>query len=651
MQAFSGWRRRNLQTAIILPTLFALALTIAGGCLVIARLDEAHAQALNNAFTYETGEITLRIEERLKAHRQVLRGARALFAASEEVTRREWQNYVDALRLHADYPGIQGMGFAVPVPASQLVSHEQRIRSEGFPDYRVSPPGHRAEYTAIIFLEPFDWRNQRAFGYDMYSEPVRREAMERARRLGTPALSGKVRLVQETSTDTQAGVLLYLPVFRHGAPLVTPAQQERAFLGWVYCPFRMRDLITGTLGESAPRIRLRIYDGHDENPASLLFDNHPDHQHPGAIRGQSVLELDNRTWTLVFDSNPALPPDLEVRQLEQAAVLLIGSLLVLLTAFFFSARQRARELDRVGASLRVSEARYSTLVNLSQDGIAALDAKLRFTFLNPRLLKLLGYPEDELIGRSFDSLWPIEDSARSRELGERLQRGEAATSEQELRNADGRVLTAIVTDAPHIDAAGRLQGVILTITDISERKASEERIHYLACHDPLTGLANRAMFMDQMNTSLLISRRHKTRFALLFLDLDHFKDINDSLGHAAGDTLLIEAARRMRHGLRASDLLARQGGDEFMALLHDIHTMHEALGVAEKIRRALNEAFVLDGHECLVSASIGIALYPDHGKDLESLTRSADAAMYRAKMNGRNGASVAPDAPQPPVEP
>jgi diguanylate cyclase (GGDEF)-like protein/PAS domain S-box-containing protein len=651
MQAFSGWLHRNLQAAIVLPTIVALTLSVAAGGFTIARLDDAREQALKNAFTYETGELTLKIEERLKAYRQVLRGTRALFAASQEVTRREWQDYVDALRLYADYPGIQGVGFAVPVPASQLTHHEQRIRKEGFPDYRVSPPGHRAEYTAIVFLEPFDWRNQRAFGYDMYSEPIRREAMERARRLGTPALSGKVRLVQETSTDTQAGVLLYLPVFRHGAPLLTPVQQERAFLGWVYSPFRMRDLITGTLGDAATRIRLRIYDGHDENPGSLLFDNHPNRQHTGSISGRSVLELDNRTWTLVFDNNPALRPGLEVHHLERAAVLLISALFVLLTAFFFSARQRARELDRIGNSLRTSEARYSTLVNLSQDGIAALDTTLCFTFLNPRLLNLLGYPENELIGQRFDSLWPREDSARSRELSERLQRGEAATSEQELRNADGRTLTAIVTDAPHFDTAGHLQGVILTITDISERKASEERIHYLATHDPLTGLANRAMFMDQMNTSLLISRRHRTRFALLFLDLDHFKDINDSLGHAAGDTLLIEAARRMRHGLRASDLLARQGGDEFMALLHDIHTMHEALGVAEKIRRALNEVFVLDGRECLVSASIGIALYPDHGKDLASLTRCADAAMYRAKMNGRNGASVATDAPRPRVEP
>ena len=265
------------------------------------------------------------------------------------------------------------------------------------------------------------------------------------------------------------------------------------------------------------------------------------------------------------------------------------------------------------------------------------------TFLNPRLVAMLGYPDTELIGKGIDTLWPDERPARSQALSQRLQEGETATYEQELLKADGGLLTAIVTDAPHLDAQGRLQGVILTITDISERKASEQRIRYLATHDALTGLANRAKFLDQMNTSLLIARRHRTRLALLFLDLDRFKEINDTLGHAAGDQLLIAAAARMRQALRASDLLARQGGDEFMILLHDIHSMEEARGVAEKIRLATNQPFMLEGTERLVSVSIGIALYPEHGEDIETLTRNADAAMYRTKTTGRNGASAAPD--------
>ncbi|MBS0371064.1 MAG: CHASE domain-containing protein [Proteobacteria bacterium] len=636
---------RYLQPTIVIPTLTALILSTVAGGIAWQRIETGHREALQRAFNAETGEITLKIDERFKAYRQVLRGARALFAASREVTRQEWGQYVDALRLSEDYPGIQGVGLAVPLRAADMARHERAMRAQGFTDYHLNPPGRRNEYTAIIYLEPFDWRNQRALGFDMYSEPVRREAMARSRQLGIPALSGKVRLVQETATDTQAGVLLYLPVFRPDAALATPAQREAAFMGWIYSPFRMNDLISSAVGDATSRVRLRIYDGHDTTPANLLFDNHPSRPENGPVSSRSVLELDSRVWTLLFDSasgEDLAPPAL---RLEQATIVLIGALFVLLTASFCATRQRAGELVRISASLRRSEARYSTLVNLSEDGIAALDANLCFTYLNPRLIKLLGFPENELLGRRVDSLWPTKDASRSQTLTERLRHGEATVHEEQLRNADGRLITVIVTLAPHVDETGALQGGILTITDISERKASEERIRYLATHDPLTGLANRTMFMEQMNNSLLIAHRHRTRFALLFLDLDHFKEVNDSLGHAAGDALLQETARRMRHCLRASDLLARQGGDEFLALLHDIHGMDEAFAVADKIRRSISAPFELDGRSCSVSVSIGIALYPDHGQDLETLTRNADAAMYRSKLGGRDGTTVSADTP------
>lgn len=644
MKRFIGADPLGLLRVILVPAVVSILLSAVVGWLAIQRIEEANQAGRANAFALETNEIALKIDERIKAYRQVLRGARALFAASQEVTRKEWHDYVTNLRLQADYAGIQGVGFSVLVPASQLESHERRIRAEGFPDYRISPSGRREVYSAIIFLEPFDWRNQRAFGYDMYSEPIRNEAMERARTLGVPALSGKVRLVQETNSDPQAGVLLYLPVFRGGMPLETPAQRAKAFVGWVYSPFRLGDLVTGTLGNS--NCRIRIYDGHGENPAELLYDSNPEHtsDRQGLTR-KAVLELDNRVWTLIFDEAPDSVRTRGSNALEKTTVTLIGALFVLLAVSFTAARHRAIALDRIGASLRASEARYSALVNLSHDGIAALDAALRFTFLNPRLTALLGYPDGYLVDRRLDSLWPTTEPARMGSLTARLRQGRAATYEQELRRADGSLLTAIVTDAPHLDAGGKLQGVILTITDISERKASEQRIHYLATHDTLTGLANRAQFLDQMNTSLLLAMRHRTRFALLFLDLDRFKEVNDTLGHAAGDTLLIEAARRMQHALRASDLLARQGGDEFMVLLHDIHSPTEADAVADKIREAIRQPFSLEGTEQRISVSVGIALYPDDGSDIETLTRHADAAMYRVKADGRSSDASASRVP------
>lgn len=633
---------------VLLPTLLVGVITMLVGSQAIHRLDEVTNQARRDAFILKTSEITLRIDERFKAHRQVLTGARALFHSSNNVSREEWRTYVDALHLQAFYPGIQGIGFAAYVRQSQLRAHQESVRAEGFPDYQVHPPGLRAEYGAITFIEPFDWRNQRAFGYDMLAEPVRRQAMLRSLELGLPVLSGKVRLLQETASAPQAGVLLYLPFFRKGASLRTPEQREKALLGWVYSPFRMGDLITGTVNTSDTRVRLRIYDGHDTTPEALLYDSHPERTAVGGMQDRTQLELDSRIWTLTFDSLANDAGEL-TRYLERGAIVLICGLFVLLAASFFAARNRAGELARIGASLRASEARYSTLVNQSFEGIAALDARLCFSFANPRLQALLEEPGESLIGTPFTRFWPDEPS-RVQHFTQRLREGREGTFEQALVTRSGRRLTVIVTDAPRLDAHGQLQEVILTLTDISDRKAAEERIRFLATHDPLTGLANRTNFMERMGDSLLMAQRHHTRLALLFLDLDHFKEVNDTLGHAAGDLLLVEAARRMRSSLRASDMLARQGGDEFMALLHDIGTLNEALGVAEKIRRAINTAYLIDGRECRVSVSIGIALYPDHGLDPDSLARQADAAMYQAKSSGRNGsASAAASAAPPPA--
>ena len=637
MKPFRNDVPERMFQSIIAPTLVALLIALLLGAISISRIDAAHTQARGASFVLETREITLKIEERFKAYRQVLRGARALFAASQTVTRDEWRRYVTTLRLHVDYAGIQGVGFAQSIPAAELAEHERRVRAEGFPDYRVSPRGARDEYSSIVFLEPFDWRNQRAFGYDMFSEPVRHEAMARARSLGVPALTGKVRLVQETSTDVQFGVLLYLPVFRQGLPIDTTAQRERAFIGWVYSPFRLGDLITGTLGDAGQHLRIRVFDGHNLSADTLLFDSHPDASPADSpLQRKTLLELNSRTWTLVFDHFPGPTASDHAPLLEKLAVVLIGSLFVMLTAAFCVSRQRTRELARTSASLRASEARYSSLVNLSHDGIAALDGEMRFTLINPRLARMLGRTEKDLLGRRFDSLYPSHDLGSGQTLAERLTRGHPTSFEQQLLKADGSLLTAIVADTPDLDAAGRLRGVIVTLTDISERKQSEQRVQYLATHDSLTGLANRPMFLEHLHSSLLIARRHKTRFAVLFLDLDRFKEVNDTLGHAAGDALLVETAQRLRRSLRASDLPARQGGDEFMVLLHDIKTKAEALGVADKIRQALDRPFTVEGHECRVAVSIGIALYPDDGGDAETLTRQADEAMYRAKTAGRS---------------
>jgi len=175
-----------------------------------------------------------------------------------------------------------------------------------------------------------------------------------------------------------------------------------------------------------------------------------------------------------------------------------------------------------------------------------------------------------------------------------------------------------------------------TLVDITQRKRAQEQILHLANHDPLTGLTNRALGRDRLMLALARARRNGSRAAVLFIDLDGFKAINDSLGHAMGDALLAELARRLSAGVRESDTVARYGGDEFLFVLFDIADDHAAERVAEMLLATVSRPLSLQGREISVGASIGIAVFPDHGDSPEDLLSAADGAMYTAKQSGRN---------------
>lgn len=186
-----------------------VALTLLATVLLMHGLKQRHNQLLSHHFTNDTDRITTKIGWRMSAYTQILRGGAGLFAASGEVSRGQWKRYVEKLNLDQTYRGIQGVGFTRNIRPEELAQHEQAIRAQGYPAYKVNPPGEREIYTSILYLEPFSGRNLRAFGFDMYSEAVRREAMATARDTGSVVFTGKVQLVQETDSDVQAGILAY----------------------------------------------------------------------------------------------------------------------------------------------------------------------------------------------------------------------------------------------------------------------------------------------------------------------------------------------------------------------------------------------------------------------------------------------------------
>ena len=292
-------------------------------------------------FNHRIHELQTAIHDRMISYEQALWGGVGLFNSKQTmITRSEFRRYVDTLNINKQWPGIQGVGFSIPIRPEEKEDHIQGIRSEGFSDYIIKPEGLREEYSSIIYLEPFNWRNKRAFGYDMWSNQMRREAMTQARDFGIAATSGIITLVQETNEDIQKGFLTYLPVYEQGKAIDTIKERRAAFLGWVYSPFRMGDLMKGILGSEGGNIDYEIYDGERLHREALLYDsNQTLHVEEAPLRHTinktAVLELQGRRWSLYFQSHPDFISSADKKQ--PIIIAAIGILIDLLLFYVITA--------------------------------------------------------------------------------------------------------------------------------------------------------------------------------------------------------------------------------------------------------------------------------------------------------------------------
>lgn len=290
----------------ILTLAISLSITFA----VIQYSRQNARENLEAVFDFHVYETIQRIKNRMNSYEQVLKGTRGLFAVKEQVTRKEFKLYIELLQLEKKYPGIQGVGFSLIIPKELLNQHIEEIRKQGFPEYNIRPDTERNNYTSIVQLEPFTGRNLRAFGYDMFSEPIRREAMEKARDNGNAVISGKVKLVQETTEKVQSGFLMYLPVYKNNFPHETLEERNKNIIGWVYEPFRMNDFINALSSKLTTDINIEIYDNILMSEYSRMYDsdnipNTCSTKNP-KISTVQYIEITNHLWTLSICSTPTL---------------------------------------------------------------------------------------------------------------------------------------------------------------------------------------------------------------------------------------------------------------------------------------------------------------------------------------------------------
>lgn len=305
---------------------------------------------------------------------------------------------------------------------------------------------------------------------------------------------------------------------------------------------------------------------------------------------------------------------------------------------------RLTELERTEAerrlaveALRASEEKYRILLDESSDPIFTFCPDGEYRYVNRAFASGVGKRQEDIIGRRIWDVFPQDEADKRFAIVRRaFEDGESKIIEVRVPRPDGDRYY-ITTVKPILDGRQQVISVICISKEITERKAMEQRLAYLACHDTLTDLPNRTLFSDRMQQAIALARRNNGHMALMFLDLDNFKPINDSFGHHVGDLLLKAVAKRMLECVRETDTVGRIGGDEFVVVLPSVDEQTDALLVAEKIRHALSQPFELAGdHRLKLSSSIGIAIYPEHGEDEIALSKNADDAMYLAKSRGRN---------------
>lgn len=524
-----------------------LLVSLAMALLAWGALRHTQTRAASQQFALLSQEVLEAIGKRMLDHELILLSGAAVLDSHEEVTREQWRGFVDRVRVTETYPGIQGVGYSQVIQPPALAAFEQSLRDQGFADFQVRPPGQRDLYTAIIYLEPFNDRNLAAFGFDMFSEPVRREAMRAAAQSGDAALTGRVTLVQETDEDVQAGLLMYVPVYQPGALLSTQEQRMEALRGFAYSPYRVNDLMQGILGTQPPQVDFAIYDGEQPSDQRVLFRSAPHLNAETLPQGRQQLALYGRVWTVDFFYKAGF-----VAGFWQGQALVLGlglAVSLLLFALVTSLSQRRLQVQQLAdritlelrekeASLRLSEERLGLALKGSNDGWWDLDLNSHSFFASPRVWQMAG--RDDAAPAPTDMAWHQlvneEDQQRLRALAISAKEAQEhyLSVECELLHAKGYAVPVLLRGYIQIGPDGQAQRISGTCMDLTERKQIERMKNELisvVSHElrtPITSIAGALGLVtggalgavpDAIRSMLDIARQNSLRLTRLINDL------------------------------------------------------------------------------------------------------------------------------------
>ncbi|MCB2426999.1 sensor domain-containing diguanylate cyclase [Methylophaga pinxianii] len=892
-----------LKPFTLVTSFFAFMFGLIVTFFIAGKIAEMEHVRLEAAYTLAFNETVDAVIGKINAYEEMLRATQGLFYVAPDLSRNDFANFYQSLRLEENYPGIQGLGYVVALTPEQKQSHIDAVRQSGLLTYDVHPEGERKYYSSNLYIEPLTEKNMRALGFDMYSDTNRREAMDRAVSSGQATLTEKVLLKQDGSTDSINGMVMYLPVLIDPSETELAISQRKINTGWVYAVFRLDDVLKDVLAIHKNVGLLDIYDDNADKSESLLFTQtgeasdvsfslqksyevggrtwsfvgQPDKQfvnnmsrnnplftwligtvisllfalviaaiaksRANAIRIASqmtksyrqnarrlalateaaeiaIWEWDIETNIIMLDSMASMvfgvkpgterleysefeklihEADLlafrvaveqamqqhkaieirfriyhgsEIKMLHTSAELYFneaGQILSLVGVSYditedwqhqktiLETEQRwkhalegsgagvwdwdvtnnvvvlsdklllilgylpgeikgqmenwlklvhPQDIERVTAdinqmlsgekpeyrnehrilskdgswkwmlgsasvgerdaqnnalrvigtkidiswrkqaelALQQSEERFRNAFDTAAIGMAIVGLDGRWLEVNSALCRMLGYSEEELLDKTFVDVTHPDDLDLDLDYLRKLLNGDLEHYQMEKRyfHKTGDVIFVLLSVSVVRNERGEVIHFISQIEDVTARKSESDRIRQMAYHDTLTGLPNRRLFDERIGHTLAHAKRVGYPIALMFVDVDHFKQINDTHGHDVGDEILKSVADRMAQCLRQTDTLSRVGGDEFVILLTEVKKPGDAKGVAEHILETVSQPLHIHTHNFRITLSIGVAIF---NGDIETetvaeLTKKADLALYEVKSAGRNGVHV-----------
>jgi diguanylate cyclase (GGDEF)-like protein/PAS domain S-box-containing protein len=632
----------NTARWLLIP-LLTLGVALSTTWLVFDHERQANSKELHSQFDFALRETVGRIEQRVASYEQMLRGVQALFSTAAP-DRVRLHDYLDMLPRGASFPGIQVIGFVEHVPAESKNAHIASMRHSGWPRYEISPSGQRDVYAPVTMRESYGSQVHAEPGFDAWSDTTRRLAMELARDSGMAAISGKVQLKVDADIGAPPGLIMYLPVYARGQAHDSVAQRRAYLTGWVFASFHMDQLVASLYGEQMPGLRFALYDGVETSEAALLYrsDESGYANIANALTANEYIVAGAHTWTLSLTALPAFEARYgrSASQLIASAGIGLSVLLTVLAWLLTTGRTRALRLaDQMTRELRQSEEHFRTFFEENSSVMLLIDpATGAIVSANLAAAAFYGYSRECLTSMLISDIntLPPERIAEERERAWRSNRSYFLF---EHRLADGTMRDVEVHSTP-IARDGRPM-LFSIVHDITDRKKALERIEELAFFDTLTHLPNRTLLLDRLKQAMTIGNRNSTYGAVLFIDLDQFKTLNDTFGHDMGDLLLQQVSQRLVDCVRQGDTVARLGGDEFVIVLANLSdSLEDAASQTEtvgtKVLAALNQKYRLGNLDHRSTASIGATLFQGLETSIDDLLKQADLAMYRSKDTGRN---------------